>query len=525
MSTIPGFLDTLAYRHGTKTAIIADDETVSFADLTRRSERVAAGLAALGVGRGDRVAIWLPNLPAWLELACACARLGAVAISCNTRFRGTEMADILARSGAKALVLAPAFKRIPFLEILADIPADHLARLESLVALGGGDVGRIAAPGRRAVAYADLRRTEPVALAEPASDAGFVTFLTSGTTSLPKFALHSQAAVVRHGEDVADAFGYRHDGVVVLTMNPLCGVLGFNQAFAALAAGVPQVLPTVFEAGRVADAMRRHRVTHTAGIDEALVRLLDAVPDTPAFPALHSVGSGSYNADFEAFVRAAETRGMRAFGIYGMSEVMAMFSRRPADAAVEIRAKAGGRPVNPLARVRARDPETGALLRHGDVGELEIRGPSLMLRYDGDRDATERAMTRDGFLRTGDIGHTDPDGSFTFLSRMGDALRLSGFLVSPQEIAGVLEAHPSVARCQIVGHKVGAALRPVAFVIPRDGARFDEAAVVAFCKERLAPFKAPARVLPVAAFPTAEGPNGEKIQRSKLREMAAAALS
>ncbi len=525
MSTIPDFLDKLASRHGTRTAIIGDDERVSFAELKQRAKRVAAGLAALGIGRGDRVAIWLPNLPAWLELACACARLGAVVISCNTRFRSTEMADILARSGAKALVLSPDFKRIPFLEILADIPSDHLARLESLVVLGGGDVGRVAVPGRRAVAYADLRRTEPVALAEPAPDAGFVTFLTSGTTSLPKFALHSQAAVVRHGEDVADAFGYRHDGVVVLTMNPLCGVLGFNQAFAALAAGVPQVLPTVFEAARVADAMRRHRVTHTAGIDEALVRLLEAVPDTPAFPALHSVGSGSYNADFEAFVRVAETRGMRAFGIYGMSEVMAMFSRRPADAAVEIRARAGGRPVNPLARVRARDPETGALLRLGEVGELEIRGPSLMLRYDGDPAATERAMTRDGFLRTGDIGHTDPDGSFTFLSRMGDALRLSGFLVSPQEIAGVLEAHPSVARCQIVGHKVGAAMRPVAFVIPRGGAPFDEAAVVAFCKERLAPFKAPARVLPVAAFPTAEGPNGEKIQRSKLREMAAAALS
>src|SRR5215218_7186331 len=113
MSTIPDFLDTLASRHGTKTAIIADDETVSFAELARRSERVAAGLAALGVGRGDRVAIWLPNLPAWLELACACARLGAVVVSCNTRFRSTEMADILARSGAKVLVLSPDFKRIP----------------------------------------------------------------------------------------------------------------------------------------------------------------------------------------------------------------------------------------------------------------------------------------------------------------------------------------------------------------------------------------------------------------------------
>ena len=524
MSAIPDFLGKLASRHGTGTAIIGDGETVSFAELKQRVEHVAAGLAALGIGRGDRVAVWLPNLPAWLELACGCAELGAVVVSCNTRFRSTEMADILARSGAKALALSPDFKQIPFLDILADIPADHLAKLESVIVVGG-DAGRITAPGRKVATYADLRRTERKALPGPAPEAGFVTFLTSGTTSLPKFALHSQAAVVRHSEDVADAFGYRDEGVVVLTMNPLCGVLGFNQAFAALASGAPQVLPTAFDAGRVAGAMRRHRVTHTAGIDEALVRLLDAVPDTPAFPALRSVGSGSYNADFEAFVRRAEARGMRAFGVYGMSEVMALFSRQPSDAAVEIRARAGGRPVNALARVRARHPETGAVLPHGETGELELRGPSLMLRYDGDPAATERAMTPDGFLRTGDIGHTNPDGSFTFLSRMGDALRLSGFLVSPQEIAGVLEAHPSIARCQVVGHKVGSALRPVAFVVPRGGMRFDEAAVIAFCKERLAPFKAPVRVLPVDAFPTAAGPNGEKIQRSKLREMAAAALS
>ena len=525
MDTITTFLDRLASRHGPRTAIIGDDEVVSFAELARRTEQVASGLAALGVGPGDRVAIWLPNRPAWLEVAFACARLGAIVISCNSRFRKTEMADILARSGAKMLVLSPTFRQIQFFDILSEIPADHLGALQSIVVVGEDELGPSPLPQRRVMRLAELRRDDSPAGPRPEPEAGFVTFLTSGTTSLPKFALHSQAAVVRHAEDVADAFGYRGEGSVVLTMNPLCGVLGFNLSLAALAAGVPQVLPITFDAERVAEAMLRHHVTHTSGIDEALQRLLDLVPGTPAFPALRAVGSGSYNGDFEAFVRQAQTRGMCVFGIYGMSEVMAMFSRQPSDAPIEVRARAGGFPVNRLTRVRARNPETGALLPHGEAGELEFNSPSLMLGYMGDSAATARAMTEDGFLRTGDVGHTNEDGSFTFLSRMGDALRLSGFLVSPQEIAGVLESHPSVERCQVVGHQVGSTMRPVAFVIPRGGAEFDEAALIAHCRQRLAPFKAPVRILKVEDFPIAAGPNGEKVQRGRLRELAAAALA
>ncbi|SDB72978.1 AMP-binding protein [Belnapia rosea] len=523
MSTIAAFVDGLASRYGSKTAIIGDDEVVSFSELARRSGQIAAGLTTIGIGPGDRVAIWLPNMPAWLEVAFACARLGAIVISCNTRFRRTEMADILFRSGAKALVLCTAFRQIRFIDILAEIPASHLAALKSIVVVDEDEPGPGPIPGRRAVSLAELRQeATPVA---PAPETGFITFLTSGTTSLPKFALHSQAAVVRHAEDVADAFGFREENAVILTMNPLCGVLGFNLSLAALAAGAPQVLPVTFDAERVAEAMLRHKVTHTAGIDEALLRLLEVVPETPAFPSLQAVGSGSYNGDFEVFVRHAEGRGMRVFGIYGMSEVMALFARQPADAPAEIRGRAGGVPVNRLTHVRTRDPETGVLLPHGQTGELEFGSPSMMLGYLDDQAATARAMTEDGFLRTGDVGHTNADGSFTFVSRMGDALRLSGFLVSPQEIANVLEAHPTVDRCQVVGYQVASAMRPVAFVTTSGTAAFDEAALIVHCKERLAPFKAPVRILRVDEFPIAAGPNGEKVQRGKLRELAAAALA
>ena len=114
-------------------------------------------------------------------------------------------------------------------------------------------------------------------------------------------------------------------------------------------------------------------------------------------------------------------------------------ARQSESAPLPGRALAGGKPVAPEARVRARDPETGAIQPHGVAGELEIKAPSCMVGYYGDEAATRAAFTADGFLRTGDLGYSTDDGGFVFLARLGDALRLSGFLVSPAEIEGVLQ--------------------------------------------------------------------------------------
>ena len=185
----------------------------------------------------------------------------------------------------------------------------------------------------------------------------------------------------------------------------------------------------------------------------------------------------------------------------------------------------GGRPVSPLARVRVRDPESGALLPHGGQGELEFLSPSSrMVEYFENPQATRDAFTVDGYYRSGDLGYTLEDGRFVYLARLGDALRLGGFLVSPAEIEEVVQGAPGIAACQVVGARSRAGLVPVAFVILRDGARLDEAAVVAHVAMRLARYKVPARVLPIDAFPVTPGANATKIQKGRLREMAEALL-
>ena len=143
-----------------------------------------------------------------------------------------------------------------------------------------------------------------------------------------------------------------------------------------------------------------------------------------------------------------------------------------------------------------------------------------MLEYYENPEATAEAVTEDGFIRTGDLGVLEPDGGFEFLSRMGDVLRLGGFLVAPAEIEAEIQSDRTVESVQVVGAGSISGNRAVAFVIPAEGCAVDEAAIQARCAQQLAKFKVPARVIPIDAFPVTESANGIKIQRGKLRTMA-----
>jgi len=144
--------------------------------------------------------------------------------------------------------------------------------------------------------------------------------------------------------------------------------------------------------------------------------------------------------------------------------------------------------------------------------------------YYGNPEATLASFTDDGFFKSGDLGYTVAEGDFVFLSRIGDVLRLSGFLVNPMEIEAVLDAHPSVAVSQVVGIDGPRGPMPVAFVLPNNGSGIDEALLIAHCKKQIANYKVPHHVLSIDAFPFTPSANGNKIQKAKLREMAVAAL-
>ena len=528
MTGLGSFLTKMAELHGTKPALVLDGRRLGFAALDVMSRRVAGGLARLGIGRGDRVAFWLPNVPAYLVLFFACARLGAAAVAVNTRFRSSEVGDIVGRSGAKALVLWPDFHAIRFLEILAAVDPAALARIETVVLYGtaAGALPNLPLPAARRVAYGALAEVPPLE-GEGAGglDDGAAIFTTSGTTKAPKLVLHRQRSLLDHALKVAPGFGFDRPGTVLFQAVPYCGVFGFSQALAALAAGAPSHLMPAFEAEPAAELLRREAVTQTNGADDMFRRLLVATPEARPFPAMRAAGFAAFTSDPRVMVDEADARGLTLVGLYGMSEVQALLAHQPEAASPAARARPGGVCVDPATVVRARDPDTGAVLPPGQSGELEISGPSLMAGYDGNPEATAAAFTEDGFFRTGDLGFVDPAGGFVFETRMGDVLRLGGFLVSPAEIEAHLQAHPCVDTAQVVGVTTATGPRAAGFVTLKPGAGFDEAVLRDWCRASLAGFKVPVRIIRLDEFPATQSANGVKIQRARLRDMAAAALA
>jgi fatty-acyl-CoA synthase len=516
-STLTAFLDA----HAAAPALFDRDRPVTYAALADEAARLAAGLRSLGIGSGDRVALWLPNLPAWLTTFFACGRLGAIAVALNTRFRGHEVQDIVSRAGCKAIVFWPGFRHIDFAGILAECDPAALGGLTHAVAYAEGDE-RIPehVRGKPVVAYRVLVEGGPLREAAGRPESGCVLFTTSGTTRAPKFVLHDQRTVLRHARDVARAFGYEAPDTRVLVTAPLCGVFGFSGALGAFAAAAPVVMFPTFDAGESAQAVLRHGVTHTHASDEMIGRMLEAVPGAPAFPSARFFGYASFSPAYADLPKRAEARGLTVVGIYGMSEVQALMARQDEAAPLAERMRAGGRCVAPEARVRARDVESGVIQPHGVAGELELKVPSCMVGYHGDEAATRAAFTADGYLRTGDLGYSTGENAFVFLTRLGDAMRLSGFLVSPAEIEDVLQAHPSVAAAQVVGVESPAGTKAFAFVVVKPGEAFDEGALTRYCAARIAKFKVPVGVRPLDAFPVTPGSNATKVQKAKLRELA-----
>ncbi|WP_407193865.1 AMP-binding protein [Bradyrhizobium sp. STM 3566] len=293
--------------------------------------------------------------------------------------------------------------------------------------------------------------------AQDDADLPVLLYTTSGTTKGPKLVAHSQRTLATHAASVARALQLDHRRHSLLAMLPFCGTFG--------------------------------------------------------------IGFAAFQPGWRELAVEAEARGMKLFGLYGSSEVQALFSIGRTGDAFADRIEGGGWPMSPDAQVRVRDVETGELAPQGVSGEIEISAPSRFLGYFNNPAATHEAITADGFFRTGDIGRLRGDGSFVYETRAGDAMRLGGFLVAPGEIEDELKSCTGVADAQVVAVDLRGQARCVAFVIPAGDPPRQEA-LTAHLRERLAGYKVPARIYVVDAFPVTDSANGVKIQRARLRAMA-----
>ena len=528
-ATAPGMLATMAAEAGGREAIVFGDERITFADLQARVETVAAGLAALGLDKGEALAIWLPNRPLWYVAQQAAARLGVIVVALNPRYRAHELTYFLGQSRARALLLTDHLGAIDYLEMLAEVVPELATGVPGELRCVGLPYLRHVIvdaedpyPGcHRLQDLLDAGERVPAVDVEP--DDVFTLLYTSGTTSFPKGAMISHRNCVPHAWECGRMLRLSAADRVLHGL-PAAGTWGgVNIPLSTWSHGATLVLMEAWDPLRALTLIERERCTVLNAVDTMLKPLLEHAElkrhdrsslRTGAFAAVGGGGPGMFDA-------VVDTLGVPlAFQPYGMTEVNAQALMHDLDESRADRGQPGVVPP-PGLEVRVVHPDSGRRCGPGQEGELQFRGPSVTRGYFDKPEETRAAFTEDGWFRTGDLAVQDDRGRTIFKGRLKETLRISHFMVAPGEIEAFLQTHPDVEQAFVVGVPdpvVNEA--PVAYVIARPHARLSEDELRAFCRGKIASFKIPRAIRFVRDVPRTPSPHGDKVQRGKLREQA-----
>ena len=495
------------------------NDRLSFSDLEKKSRAIAAGFSTLGLKRGDSVAIWLPNCPLWIAAHFGAARAGLTTIPLNTWYREVEVEHFLTLGNVSVILLDSDFHGIDFAGILGRVVDGGSCGSLRVVVDAAGKLDNLTAV--EVVSVDALLTAEPAGVRPSAENKAMIAFATSGTTGMPKLAIHRESALVGHGCAVAQRADIQ-PGEVVLGVLPPCGAYGYTLLLASLAAGGRAIQLERFDLDDLVDVIEREQVNVMA-ITEPIIRdLLDHPRATPSsLRSLRLVFSAG--GTLRPVVERAEREfGFRVTNVYGSSEVLALAAFWGADEDMETRSAAGGELTSDGMEVSVVD-SSGSLLGPNQAGELCFRGPVLTTGYLQNAAATEAAFTPDGWFRSNDLGQLVDrhDRQFRYVARMNDALRLKGFLVNPSEIEARLQAHPAIQAAQVVGIADGKGEdRAVAFVTLHEGSTVSQDELRTFCRTGMASYKTPAVIKIIEKFPTTRSANGDKIVKHRLREMA-----
>ncbi|HYC82583.1 MAG TPA: AMP-binding protein [Solirubrobacterales bacterium] len=549
--TMPRLLAEAERRFGERPAIVDGETRLSFAEFAALVRRVQRGLIASGVEAGDRVCVWSPNTHHWIAAALAAHSAGATLVTLNTRFTGAEALDILARTAAKVLFLPDRFLGNDYLATLVEAAeaADAAARDEAAGAAGAdaatdhgaGPVPGLpalelvvrvpleggAAPAPGAIAWDELlARAKGADPAEAAARAEAVSpddvadiLFTSGTTGRPKGAMSS------HRQTIAVAAAWAEcaevsERDVYMVIAPFFHTFGYKAGWVVCLLHGATILPQItFDVDAAMAAIERERVSMLPG-PPTIFQMLLAHPERERrdLSSLRLAVTGS------APVAAALVERMwrdltfeLVITAYGLTEAVVVTMCRSGDSAETI-SRTSGSPTAEF-EVRIADAE-GNALPPGEEGEIQVRGPNVMLGYLDDPEATRAAIDPEGWFHTGDVGRLDERDNLTITDRLKDMITVGGFNVYPAEVENAILSFDDVVECAVVGmpdERLGEVGR--AYVVAQPGHELDEETVIATCRDRLANFKVPRRVEFLDSLPhNAAG----KILKRELRGRAAA---
>ena len=506
-TTVGGVLRAQAAQTPDAEALVEADGTGTlgrrwtYAALLAETERLARALSTR-YRPGERICVWAPNAPEWVLLQYAAGLAGLTLVTANPAYRPRELAFVVEQSRAAGLFIVREYRGNPMAQIAAEVGKDapglrEIVDLEDHAALFAG-----------AEAALNLPQVAP-------GDAAMIQY-TSGTTGFPKGAVLHHRGLTNNGRFYARRLGAA-PGDTTLNFMPMFHVAGCVLAtLGAVQTGGRMILARLFDPGRMLDLVEAEKAEMVLGVPTMLVGLLEAQKARPREVASVRVAVGGGSMTPPEIVRAVTA----AFGctfhiVYGQTEFSGLVSMNGPEDGFEDRCGTVGQPY-PQTELSIRDPASGAVLPVGAVGEICARGPTTMLGYNDNPEATAKAIDADGWLHTGDLGTLDARGFVRVTGRVKEMIIRGGENLFPAEIENVLLEHPDVAEVAVVGApdpRWGEI--PICFVRLAAGARLDPEALKVHCRERIAPQKTPAQWIEIGEWRlTGSG----KIQKFVLRD-------
>ncbi|WP_069161772.1 AMP-binding protein [Nocardia altamirensis] len=512
--TIGGNLDRTVAAYPDREALVdkPSGRRWTYRELGAAVDALATGLAARGIGKGDRVGIWAPNCAEWFLVQYATAKIGAILVNINPAYRTSELEYVLRQAGVRMLVSAAEFKTSDYVAMIEEV-RPNLADLAQVLVLGSPEWDEVA---RTAI---DADRLAGVA-AELSIDDPINIQYTSGTTGFPKGATLSHHNILNNGFFVGELCGYTEQDRICVPV-PFYHCFGMVMGnLASTSHGAAVIIPApAFDPAATLAAVESERCTSLYGVPTMFIAMLTELDSaTPDLSSLRTGIMAGSPCPVEVMKRVIDRMGMHEVCIcYGMTETSPVSTQTRRDDGIDRRTATVGR-VGPHLEVKIVDPATGLTVPRGAPGELCTRGYSVMLGYWNDQAKTSEAIDTARWMHTGDIGVMDDDGYLAITGRIKDMVIRGGENVYPREIEEFLYTHPDILDAQVIGvpdSKYGEEL--MVWVRMREGATpLDADAIREFCAGKLAHFKIPRYVHVVEEFPmTVTG----KIRKAEMREL------
>ena len=488
--TLPDLLQEMADRYPEREAIVDAKSRISYRQLHRDVNDFAAGLRALGIGRGDKVGVMMGNRSEWIVSALAATCLGAVAVAVNTWWTPREIAYALDHAEVRVVVCTATYMKHDYVRILEELRAQgKLPHVERVVGIGptlpgtwlAWDDVRVA--GSSASANAGRAQVEP-------DDVAFILY-TSGSTSHPKGVQLVHRGLIENLWNIGERQGVTEQDRLWLAVSLFWGFGCSNAMLNLLTHGGCIVLQESFDAADALRLIETERCTIVYGTPN-MIQALAEHPERERHD-LSSLRSGAALGSPEQMRRAVTLGAHEICNVYGLSEVYGNSHVTRFDDPLELRLRSCGKPLPGLTQ-KIVDPETGAVLAAGEVGEIRVRG-HVTPGYLKNEEQTALAFDEDGFFKTGDLGTVDADGNLFFRGRLKELVKTGGINVSPAEIEAVLMSHPQIHLAVVTGvphpsrdEVLGAVL------VARNGQRPSDDELRAFCREQLAAYKVPSLI-------------------------------